>query len=37
VITLAMLLTLFFGLFAFIGVFTEYGWRLLTLIGLRYP
>lgn len=37
VITLAMMLTILFGLLAFIGVFTEYGWRILTLVGLRYP
>ena len=34
---LAMMLSVVLMSFLFIAVFTEYGWRILSLIGLEYP
>lgn len=34
---LAMLLSVVLMLVGFLSVFTEYGWRLLQLVSLKYP
>lgn len=36
-IALAMMLAIAFGLFVFLSAFSEYGWRILNLVGLKYP
>ena len=36
-IALAMMLSIVFALLVFLGAFSEYGWRILTLVGLKYP
>ena len=37
VVMLAMLLSVVLMLVGFLSVFTDYGWRLLHLISLKYP
>jgi hypothetical protein len=34
---MVMMLGVIASLFLFLSVFTEYGWRVLQLIGLEYP
>ena len=36
-VMLAMMLGVAFALFMFLGPYSEYAWRILKLIGLRYP
>ena len=36
-IALAMMLSIVFALVVFLSAFSEYGWRILTLVGLKYP
>ncbi len=36
-IMLAMMLSIVLMLVLFLAVFTEWGWRVLSLIGLEYP
>ena len=37
VVMLAMMLGVGFALFMFLGPYSEYVWRILTVIGLEYP
>lgn len=37
VIMLAMMLSIVFAMTLFLAVFTEYGWRILSLVSLEYP
>ncbi len=37
VVMLAMMLGVSFALFMFLGPYSEYVWRILTVIGLEYP
>ncbi len=36
-IMLAMVISIVLTTVLFLAVFSEYGWRILTLIGLEYP
>lgn len=36
-VMLSMMLSIVLVTFLFLAVFTEYGWRVLQLIGLEYP
>ena len=37
VVMLAMMMSIVFAMALFLAVFTEYGWRILSLVSLEYP